>query len=107
TGLCNWQSETCVGQYLRDVYNAREPKKHGWTNPARMTDVAKSYGGQFHFDFKGLEGRTIFGMNGYGGQNIVVDMDRGWVLVTNSVHTNFDWRALVYDAIRDGRLPDT
>jgi CubicO group peptidase (beta-lactamase class C family) len=103
--LEDWQNETCVGHYLRDIYDRREPKNQNFTNPNRMTDVAKSYGGQFHFDFAGMKRRTIFGLNGYGGQNIMIDMDHGRIVVTNSAHTNFDWRAVVYEPIRTGRIP--
>lgn len=104
--LEDWQNGTCVGKYLRDIYDEREPKRHGFTDPTRMTDVAKSYGGQFHFDFQGMRGRPIFGLNGYNGQNVAIDMDKGRIVVVNAAHTNFDWRALVYNAIRNGGLPN-
>ena len=53
-----------------------------------------------------MRDRTLFGMNGYGGQNILIDMDSGRIAITNAAHTNFDWRTLVYDAVRTGELPE-
>ena len=65
-----------------------------------------SYAGYFWLDFKGMRDRTLFGMNGNNGQNVLIDMDRGRIVVVNAAHTNFDWRMLVYNAIRDGGLPN-
>ncbi len=104
--LNDWHSETCIGQYLRDLYAARQPMGHNFDDPSRMTDVAQSYGGQFWFDFRGMRDRPLFGMNGNNGQNVLIDMERRRIVVVNAAHTNFDWRTLVYEAIRDGRLPD-
>lgn len=106
TVLEDWQTENCVGDYLRDIYENRISMGHNYNDPQRMTDVAKSYGGQFLFDFDGMRDRTLFGMNGYGGQNILIDMDSGRIAITNAAHTNFDWRTLVYDAVRTGELPE-
>lgn len=103
--LEDWQNETCVGQYLREVYANRVSMGHNFNDPQRMTDVAQGYGGQFLFDFDGMRSRTLFGMNGYGGQNILIDMESGRIAVVNSAHTNFDWRTLVYDALSTGSLP--
>ena len=104
--LEDWQNETCVGQYLRDVHAERQPKGHNFNDPGRMTDVAKSYGGQMHFDFTGMQDRTLFGMNGQGNQTILIDMDTGQIVTANTAHTNYNWRRLVYDVIRFGSLPD-
>ena len=103
--LEDWQNETCVGQYLRDVYKNRVSMGHNFNDPQRMTDVAQGYGGQFLFDFDGIRSRTLFGMNGYGGQNILIDMGSGRIAVVNSAHTNLDWQTLVYEAVRTGSLP--
>lgn len=103
--LEDWQNETCVGRYLRKVYENRVSMGHNFNDPQRMTDVAKGYGGQFLFDFDGMRRRTLFGMSGYGGQNILIDMDSGRIVVVNAGHTNFDWRTLVYDVVRTGSLP--
>ena len=106
TMLEDWQQNTCVGEYLKDIYAERKSMNHRFSDPNRMMDVAKSYGGQFLFDFSGMQSRPIFGLNGYGGQNIAIDMDNGRIVVTNAAHTSFDWRTLVYKAIEHGDLPN-
>ena len=103
--LEDWQNDTCVGRYLRTLYENRQPKHLGWRNPQREASAA-SYGGQFHFDLPRLEDRPIFLMHGAGGQNVAIDMDAGRIIVINSGHTDLDWQTLVYEAIRDGTLPD-
>lgn len=102
--LNDWRERNCVGEYLRSIYKSRQSMNHRFNDPNRMTDVAKGYGGQFLFDFDGMRSRVIFGMNGNNGQNMVIDMENGRIVVTNSIHTNFDWRNLVYDVIRNGDL---
>ena len=102
----DWQARNCVGRYLRKTYAARKSMNHRFNDPNRMPDVAQSYGGQFWFDFKGMRKRPLFGMNGNNGQNILIDMERGRIVVLNAAHTNFDWRRLVYGVIKDGKLPD-
>jgi len=103
--LEDWREQSCVGQYLKNVYEKRVSMRHNFKDPQRMTDVAKSYGGQFLFDFDGVRNRTWFGMSGYGGQNILIDMNSGRIVVVNSAHTNFDWRSLVYKVVKTGSLP--
>lgn len=102
----DWQANDCMGQYLQDIYNSRVPKNQRPSRTRTIWNDAQSYGGQFHFDFAGMENRILFGMEGYGGQNVVIDMETGRIVVTNSVHTNIEWRTLVYEAMRTGTLPD-
>ena len=103
----DWQANECIGQYLRNIYKSRVPKNQRPSRTRTTWNVAESYGGQFHLDFAGMEDRVLFGMEGYGGQNVVIDMETGRVVITNSVHTNLDWQTLVYEAMRTGTLPDT
>ena len=104
--LEDWHSDTCIGQYLRDIYAERQ--SNGWAsgNTFRMSNVARTYGGQFWFELSGMRDRTLFGMNGNNGQNVLIDMDNGRIIVLNAAHTDFPWRELVYDAMRDGGLPN-
>ena len=102
----DWQANECIGQYLRDIYKSRVPKNQRKSSRRTIWNVAESYGGQFHLDFAGMKDRVLFGMEGYGGQNIVIDMDTGRIVITNSVHTNLDWQTLVYEAMQTGNLPD-
>jgi hypothetical protein len=65
---------------------------------------AKSYAGQFHLDYLGLEGRNIFVMDGYGGQLLMVDFDKSRILAISSVTEDYDWLKLVLNLMRNGRL---
>ncbi|MGE4596407.1 MAG: serine hydrolase [Methylophilaceae bacterium] len=78
----NWKSDSCVGQYLRDIYEHKVP-----TN--KMGNDYKSYAGFFwtdkpKFDFKHLS------MHGHGGQRIIINLETGEVLATHSIRRNFD-----------------
>ena len=52
TIMDDWQNNTCVGKYLKTIYDNRIEKK--LTNPKRsffrVEEATYSYGGQFHLD---------------------------------------------------------
>jgi hypothetical protein len=111
--LEDWTNNTCVGQYLKDVYSRRQTKTadsfyfRGETprqKPQQRGIWSRTYGGQFHFDWVGMEDRPIIGMDGYGGQSILIDPVNSRIVVTNTITTNFDWSELVYEVIKNGRL---
>lgn len=109
--MIDWQESTCVGQYLKEVYERRENKsKNEWIWDDRPRDrpsrrgFSKTYGGQFHFDYVGMENRPIIGMDGYGGQSILIDPDNSRIVVVNTAHTNYNWYELVYQPIKTGKL---
>ena len=41
-----------------------------------------------HMDYPGLKDKIIFGMGGYGGNAILIDMENSRILVVNSLHYN-------------------
>ena len=43
------------------------------------------------------------GMNGRGGQHIVIDFERSRIIVTNSVYENFNYKKIVYSIIKKGK----
>ena len=99
--LRDWKSNNCVGQYLKMLYEQRIRKND---NVKWATDVGlytKSYGGQFHFDIYGIEDRIIFGLSGFAGQQILIDLDRERILVVNSTYRNYDWETIVYDRMKN------
>ena len=106
----DYQSNTCVGRYLRQIQQEAEPwyrnrgdspRKRLWIN-----NYAQKYGGQFYFSFSGMSDRNIFGTEGYNGQNMLIDMDNSRIVITNSSATAWDTKALMLDVIRYGSLPD-
>ena len=47
-----------------------------------------SYGGQFHLDYPGLEDKIVFGMGGYGGKAILIDVEDSRIVILHSQHFN-------------------
>ena len=61
--------------------------------------------GQFHMDFPGLENQIIFGMGGYGGNMILIDVENSRILVVNSLHYNnkkykYNHKKLLHDPFK-------
>lgn len=102
--LDDWQNDTCVGKYLKSLAKNKIPQKRFLEREKGYRFSAESYAGQFHMDYLGLEGRNIFVMDGYGGQLLMVDFDKARLLAISTVHIDYDWKKLVLDLMRNGRL---
>ena len=105
--LDDWNEDNCVGKYLKTVYKNRISKQLPsflTSNPKKTEFYPSSYGGQFHFDYFKMKNRKILGMDGYGGQSILIDFDNSRIVVVNTVHNDYDWKALVYDVIKNGDI---
>ena len=100
--LDDWQNDTCVGRYLKTIYDRRERKNDKDTNPNSSFGFPKSYGGQFHFDYPGMKNRPILGMDGYGGQTILIDFERSRIVSVHAIHGNYNWKKIVYQRIKKG-----
>ena len=103
--LDDWNNDTCVGKYLKTIYKQRINKNKKSYDGDRMGqfDVAmytKKYGGQFHFDIIGLSKRKILGMSGFGGQNIVIDFDKGRIIVVHSLDRHYNWKKIVHKKLK-------
>jgi len=104
----DYQNDTCVGKYLKEIHKRRVPKKSTKHMDEPHFNRTKSYGGQFHMDYPGLKDRVIFGMGGYGGRAILIDMENSRIVVLNSLHYNYDrfkynHKKLLIDPIKNGR----
>ena len=55
-------------------------------------------------DYLDLEGRNIFGLDGYGGQTIMIDFDESRIIVINTVHTDYNFKRLVLNVLQNGRI---
>jgi len=110
--LNDWQSDNCHGQYLKRVYAERVRKsrpdqrfmqdlrEHNWPNHSY-----ESYAGFFHTDLYSISGeRPVMAMDGYGGQMIVIDFEKGRIVVTNAIYNNFNWKRIVLGMIEDGKI---
>jgi len=100
----HWNNDTCVGKYLKSMYQNRINKNHN-RNYNKRTDMsvsqmATSYGGQFHFDLYGLEHKTILAMDGFAGQQLIIDFDRQRIIQVSSTDLHYDWRNTVYKQLQ-------
>ena len=101
----HWNNDTCVGKYLKNIYEQRINKnkksydgdRHGQFSVSQYT---KKYGGQFHFDIIGLSKRKILGMDGLGGQNIIIDFEKERIIVVNSRDRHYNWKKIVLKKLK-------
>ena len=96
----DWQNDTCVGKYLKTINDRRINKNKKGYGKTQIDNYTKSYGGQFHLNLVGGKDRNILGMDGYGGQQIVIDLDNSKIIVINSVHYGYDWNKIVHKKIK-------
>jgi CubicO group peptidase (beta-lactamase class C family) len=107
----DYQSNNCVGQYLRQLQAQSVPcgvcTKLRNISPWMWSSAsARRYGGQFYFDYAGMSGRNIMGTDGQHGQNLLIDLDNSRIVATHAAATGWDVRSLIVDVIAQGRLPD-
>ena len=103
----DYQNDTCVGKYLKTIYERRISKSNRDKNEP-LFGRTKTYGGQFHMDYPGLKDRVVFGMSGYGGNVILIDVEKSRIVVVNSVHYNnkkfkYNMKKLLIDPIKNGK----
>ncbi len=101
----HWNNDTCVGKYLKTIYEQRinKNKKSYDGDRSGQFDVAmytKKYGGQFHFNIIGLSKKKILGMSGFGGQNIIIDFEKERIIVVNSRHRHYNWKKIVLKKLK-------
>ena len=103
TMLDDWNNDTCVGQYLKDIYESRVAKKNKYNDNTSPTKNSKSYAGFFHTDYSGMSERPVMGMDGYGGQSIMIDFDNDRIVVIHSVNRNYNWKKIAHSVIKKGK----
>jgi len=99
--LDDWRNDTCVGKYLKTIFESRYAKNV----PAKYDpfDYAKSYAGMMHTGFKNFSSkRPVMGMHGYGGQQVVIDFENSRIIIAHSVHGNWDDKKIIYSLIKKG-----
>ena len=105
TMMDDWNNDTCVGKYLKTMYERRITKhlgQNGWAGSSNgyRTWYSNSYGGQFHFNLVGLTSRKILTMAGSGGQNIHIDFDAKRIIVINTSDNHINWRGHAYKHLK-------
>lgn len=108
----DWQNNSCVGKYLKDLYVKRVKKNRpirgaNWFKADIIPqDMSFEYAGQFHTGFAGL-GENVLAMQGYGGQTIVMDMKTSRIVIINSATKHWSVKDLVYKPLKHGMLSDS
>ena len=65
-----------------------------------VSQYSKKYGGQFHFDVIGLAKKKILAMDGFGGQQVIVDFDSGRIIVVHSLDRHYNWKKIVHKKLK-------
>ena len=95
----HWNNDTCVGKYLKTMYENRVDKEKASRNTQSASQYSHSYGGQFHFDIVGLEDKKILAMDGFGGQQLIIDFDKKRIISVASTDRHYDWYEIVYKTL--------
>ena len=103
--LDDWNNDTCVGKYIKTIYKQRINKNKKSYDGDRygqfsVSQYTKKYGGQFHFDVIGLKKRKILAMDGFGGQQVIVDFDTGRIIVVHSLDRHYNWKKIVHKKLK-------
>src|SRR6056300_1446000 len=91
----HWNNDTCVGKYLKTIYENRVKKNRGHYSLESASQYSESYGGQFHFDILRLQDKKILTMDGFGGQQLIIDFDKKRIIAITSEDRHYDWKKIV------------
>ncbi len=104
----DYQENTCVGQYLKTIqsearrWTRYEPSsRKSYSHPSYY---AHKYGGMMYFDYDGLRGRNIFGLEGRLGNGMMIDMDNSVIIAVHTAAKAVDLKFFMIDAMREGSL---
>jgi len=109
--LDDWQNDTCAGKYLKTIHERRINKGNWGGRPGTRVTLPEGYAGFFHTGYKGMGSRPVMGMDGYGGQTILIDFERGRIVATQAIHDNMmfpkpggiDFKKISYERIKNGK----
>ena len=93
----HWKNDTCVGKYLKTMYENRVDRQYDEHSKFKGNHrVAQTYGGQFLWDALGLEDRPILMMDGFAGQQVVIDFENNRIITAHSTDRHYDYYSLIY-----------
>ncbi|MDA8851390.1 serine hydrolase [Candidatus Pelagibacter sp.] len=100
TIMNDYHSDSCIGDYLRNIYDNRVDKKKKQDDTKSVFAYTKQYGGQFHMSLRGTK-NVVFAMDGYAGQQILIDMTSGRIVIVHSIDRHYNWQKIVYKVIKN------
>jgi len=101
--LDDWQNDTCEGKFLKSIYERKIKKNRDYRDKKHAFNNTRSYGGFFHLYPSGMKNRPVFIMDGYGGQTLTIDFDRGRIVTTLAIHRDFNWMKIAHSVIKKGK----
>lgn len=100
--LEDWNSNSCVGKYLKDVYSNGVKK-----NPLKLRNLgwgySRKYAGFFHTDYKTVNA-NVMGMDGYGGISMLINFDDSRIVYAHAINRDYDHKKLIFEMIRLGKI---
>ena len=54
----------------------------------------------FTQSYPGMNKRPVMGMDGYGGQVIMIDFENNNIVVIHSIHLDYNWKKIAHGAIK-------
>jgi len=102
--LDDWNNNTCVGNYLKTIYDNREykgPEYYKTASKNYPNSANEGYGGFFHTDYQGIS-ENVLAMDGKGGQIIWINFDDNRIVVANAILLTYDWKKIIADPVRNG-----
>ena len=94
--MSHWNNDTCVGKYLKTMYETRVERGYENSKFKGNHKAALTYGGQFLWDPIGLEDRPILMMDGFAGQQVVIDFENNRIITAHSTDRHYDYYSLIY-----------
>lgn len=103
--LDDWKNDTCEGKFLKDIYDRRIKKTDFYVTDRKDHPSlygTTEYAGFFHTGYVGIKDKPVLGMDGYGGQSILIDFENERIVSVMAVHLNYDWKKIVFEKIKEG-----
>jgi len=102
--LDDWQNDTCVGKYLKTIYENRIVKsvKKEKAHSKSAYGYGREYAGQFHTGFPGMQNRAVFAMDGRGNQSIMIDFENKRIVAAHAIVGRYNWKKIIFNRIKNG-----
>ena len=89
TIMDDYHSDSCIGNYLRTLYENRvDKKKKEYTTKKGVAQYSRQSAGQFHSSDFGVK-NVVFGMDGYAGQQVIIDMTKNRIYPVHTIDKHY------------------
>jgi len=109
--LDDWHNGSCVGKYLKTIYDLSVPTgkmrlwKKGRTNDPNFGNVATRYAGQFYSHFPELFDQRVIALIGKDGQQIIINLDKFRIVVISAGQEGkYSTKKLAVPLIKSGKM---